>query len=224
MPIAQHRPVALDDPADGPSFVHPMSPRDFRFGSPLPLQGDNDARRECPLPAKPALNTGKISWQDWRILPSPRTVRECRAATENTVRYLFPQDDRCRATSQRHLRILARPQQLVTQHGHGGCALRWPVSACGLAHEQAGTGWHASRPCRCPAAVSSGGILRMPILLQKKVLTGRRSFRKKSPSKRRKAFLSVVAGWSSSVARRAHNPKVVGSNPAPATKKFKPLR
>ncbi len=29
------------------------------------------------------------------------------------------------------------------------------------------------------------------------------------------------AGWSSMVARRAHNPKVVGSNPAPATK-FKP--
>ena len=27
-----------------------------------------------------------------------------------------------------------------------------------------------------------------------------------------------VAGWSSLVARRAHNPKVVGSNPAPATK------
>ena len=27
----------------------------------------------------------------------------------------------------------------------------------------------------------------------------------------------VVAGWSSLVARRAHNPKVVGSNPAPAT-------
>jgi hypothetical protein len=25
------------------------------------------------------------------------------------------------------------------------------------------------------------------------------------------------AGWSSPVARRAHNPKVVGSNPAPAT-------
>ena len=28
----------------------------------------------------------------------------------------------------------------------------------------------------------------------------------------------VIAGWSSLVARRAHNPKVVGSNPAPATK------
>jgi hypothetical protein len=28
---------------------------------------------------------------------------------------------------------------------------------------------------------------------------------------------SIVAGWSSLVARRAHNPKVVGSNPAPAT-------
>ncbi len=28
----------------------------------------------------------------------------------------------------------------------------------------------------------------------------------------------VDAGWSSLVARRAHNPKVVGSNPAPATR------
>ena len=28
----------------------------------------------------------------------------------------------------------------------------------------------------------------------------------------------IVAGWSSLVARRAHNPEVVGSNPAPATK------
>src|SRR3546814_21198532 len=27
----------------------------------------------------------------------------------------------------------------------------------------------------------------------------------------------VAAGWSSQVARRAHNPKVAGSNPAPAT-------
>lgn len=27
-----------------------------------------------------------------------------------------------------------------------------------------------------------------------------------------------IAGWSSLVARRAHNPEVVGSNPAPATK------
>ena len=31
------------------------------------------------------------------------------------------------------------------------------------------------------------------------------------------------AGWSSLVARRAHNPKVVGSNPAPATKHQKRL-
>ena len=29
----------------------------------------------------------------------------------------------------------------------------------------------------------------------------------------------MVAGWSSLVARWAHNPKVVGSNPTPATKK-----
>ncbi len=29
-------------------------------------------------------------------------------------------------------------------------------------------------------------------------------------------LLYIIAGWSSLVARRAHNPKVVGSNPAPA--------
>ena len=29
--------------------------------------------------------------------------------------------------------------------------------------------------------------------------------------------IAYIAGWSSLVARRAHNPKVVGSNPAPAT-------
>lgn len=33
---------------------------------------------------------------------------------------------------------------------------------------------------------------------------------------------SVDAGWSSLVARRAHNPKVVGSNPAPATTLLEP--
>ena len=29
--------------------------------------------------------------------------------------------------------------------------------------------------------------------------------------------LSIIAGWSSLEARRAHNPKVIGSNPIPAT-------
>jgi hypothetical protein len=29
---------------------------------------------------------------------------------------------------------------------------------------------------------------------------------------------NIIAGWSSTVARRAHNPKVAGSNPVPATK------
>jgi hypothetical protein len=33
----------------------------------------------------------------------------------------------------------------------------------------------------------------------------------------------VTAGWSSPVARWAHNPKVAGSNPAPATKEIKGL-
>jgi hypothetical protein len=31
-------------------------------------------------------------------------------------------------------------------------------------------------------------------------------------------FVSTDAGWSSLAARRAHNPKVRGSNPLPATK------
>ena len=30
-------------------------------------------------------------------------------------------------------------------------------------------------------------------------------------------FSPLVAGWSTQVARRAHNPKVEGSNPSPAT-------
>ena len=32
-------------------------------------------------------------------------------------------------------------------------------------------------------------------------------------------FCCNIAGWSSLEARRAHNPKVTGSNPVPATKK-----
>ena len=33
-------------------------------------------------------------------------------------------------------------------------------------------------------------------------------------------FKDLDAGWSSLVARRAHNPKVIGSNPVPATMKI----
>ena len=33
----------------------------------------------------------------------------------------------------------------------------------------------------------------------------------------RHSYMLFIAGWSSLVARWAHNPKVVGSNPAPAT-------
>ena len=32
-------------------------------------------------------------------------------------------------------------------------------------------------------------------------------------------FFINIAGWSSLAARRAHNPKVIGSNPIPATQK-----
>ena len=40
----------------------------------------------------------------------------------------------------------------------------------------------------------------------------------------RKDCYYQVAGWSSPVARWAHNPKVVGSNPTPATKSFNRLQ
>ena len=35
-----------------------------------------------------------------------------------------------------------------------------------------------------------------------------------------KGDVNTIAGWSSLEARRAHNPKVAGSNPAPATQTF----
>ena len=37
-------------------------------------------------------------------------------------------------------------------------------------------------------------------------------------------IIPLVAGWSSLVARRAHNPKVEGSNPSPATKSISDLQ
>ena len=37
-------------------------------------------------------------------------------------------------------------------------------------------------------------------------------------------ILGSGAGWSSLAARRAHNPKVIGSNPIPATKYCKSLK
>ena len=42
-------------------------------------------------------------------------------------------------------------------------------------------------------------------------------FEAESKISRCTAQIIIGAGWSSLVARRAHNPKVVGSNPAPAT-------
>ena len=44
-----------------------------------------------------------------------------------------------------------------------------------------------------------------------------RLFRVAHPFWSRTISTSTDAGWSSLVARRAHNPKVAGSNPAPAT-------
>jgi hypothetical protein len=37
-------------------------------------------------------------------------------------------------------------------------------------------------------------------------------------------YVESDAGWSSLAARRAHNPKVTGSNPVPATNKLRSLK
>ena len=42
-----------------------------------------------------------------------------------------------------------------------------------------------------------------------------------APSRPQRAEIRTVAGWSSPVARQAHNLKVVGSNPTPATKSLR---
>jgi hypothetical protein len=51
----------------------------------------------------------------------------------------------------------------------------------------------------------------------------RESFSNSLDNKYGQVYIVAIAGWSSPVARRAHNPKVAGSNPAPATKP-KPLK
>ena len=55
----------------------------------------------------------------------------------------------------------------------------------------------------------------MPLKLGRRYPTDLESGFKPPP----RHVMAPVAGWSSLVARRAHNPKVAGSNPAPATRK-----
>ena len=50
--------------------------------------------------------------------------------------------------------------------------------------------------------------------------TGRSCKRRRGSNPFSSAIYLYIAGWSSSVARWAHNPKVVGSNPSPATNGF----
>ena len=78
----------------------------------------------------------------------------------------------------------------------------------------AGCGFYTLRRCARPGAhktkkISQKGLtfcLPCGIILEQSARTAERQ-------------KVNIAGWSSLVARRAHNPKVVGSNPAPATTK-----
>ncbi len=66
-------------------------------------------------------------------------------------------------------------------------------------------------------------LLRLELLVQCVVISkrGLNSWsRGLQPDQSQGTRLCVVAGWSSPVARQAHNLKVAGSNPAPATKKI----
>ena len=65
------------------------------------------------------------------------------------------------------------------------------------------------------------------IFLSKKLLgifSAWRGAVKAVEKKRLISYCIPIAGWSSPVARRAHNPKVRGSNPLPATKEIKGLQ
>ena len=58
--------------------------------------------------------------------------------------------------------------------------------------------WPKGTDCKSAANCFGGSNPPLPILLFKKIKY-------------------IIAGWSSLEARRAHNPKVIGSNPIPAT-------
>src|SRR5512142_2728898 len=76
-------------------------------------------------------------------------------------------------------------------------------------------GWAAGSEANARPIVACFVRQRNPRRIRlKKGLTPGRPERRKPP---RFTLFQPDAGWSSQVARRAHNPKVAGSNPAPAT-------
>ena len=115
--------------------------------------------------------------------------------------------------------ILGRPPKSLLRgwHSLGGC---WQFRV--ILREIAGLEGCPEEPKAAPAAVPAG------------TPQAPRSPSKCPQNPQKTADLKVLppgvinvysafadAGWSSLVARRAHNPKVVGSNPAPATKFLK---
>ena len=75
-------------------------------------------------------------------------------------------------------------------------------------------------PCRFKSGLRHQQLEEYPSLVEGTGLENREV--EKSAQGFESLFLRhlFIAGWSSSVARRAHNPKVVGSNPSPATNYF----
>jgi hypothetical protein len=79
---------------------------------------------------------------------------------------------------------------------------------------------HGHRPKSCGVLSPMGGMSRRACPPSLRGAPGRssRQSRRFALAGRSSYSKGVDAGWSSSVARWAHNPEVVGSNPTPATK------
>ena len=79
------------------------------------------------------------------------------------------------------------------------------------------------RPLVTAAAAADGAdaVGFHPRAVRSRLVVGARRERRRGGSSRMSSF---AAGWSSLVARRAHNPKVGGSNPPPATIERRPAR
>jgi hypothetical protein len=83
-----------------------------------------------------------------------------------------------------------------------------------------GNAWTIFRPLTgmCPACPALwGGMLYYSKGGTDGMSTLRRKAVKHLTNSRQSIKNKMIAGWSSPVARRAHNPKVTGSNPVPAT-------
>jgi hypothetical protein len=107
----------------------------------------------------------------------------------------------------------AEPTVIAPRRKPAGTVLPGPPAAGCWASGPGSRRAAPSGPCRASAGRGCWGAIRAPARqrLLSRLEAGTRPGRGYNRAH--------AAGWSSQVARRAHNPKVAGSNPAPATQK-----